>query len=72
MAQWCVLAARVGTTPADKHKGITIFLVPMDSPGVNVVPIKSMLGRHHLNEVFFDDVAVDEAQSSARSAAAGR
>jgi alkylation response protein AidB-like acyl-CoA dehydrogenase len=54
MAQWCVLAARVGD--GDKHEGITMFLVPMDTPGITVRPIKSMLGPHHLNEVFFDDV----------------
>jgi alkylation response protein AidB-like acyl-CoA dehydrogenase len=34
-----------------------MFLVPMDSPGIEVRPIRSMLGPHHLNEVFFDDVA---------------
>lgn len=54
MAQWCVLAARVG--PGERHEGITMFLVPMDSPGITVRPIRSMLGAHHLNEVFFDDV----------------
>jgi alkylation response protein AidB-like acyl-CoA dehydrogenase len=54
MAQWCVLAARVGE--GERHEGITMFLVPMDTPGITVRPIKSMLGPHHLNEVFFDDV----------------
>ena len=54
MAQWCVLAARVG--PGERHEGITMFLVPMDAPGITVRPIRSMLGNHHLNEVFFDDV----------------
>ncbi len=58
MAQWCVLAARVGPKGAKKHEGITMFLVPMDRAGVTVQPIRSMLGRHHLNEVFFDDVDV--------------
>lgn len=58
MAQWCVLAARVGPKGAKKHEGITMFLVPMDREGVTVQPIRSMLGRHHLNEVFFDDVEV--------------
>jgi alkylation response protein AidB-like acyl-CoA dehydrogenase len=56
MAQWCVLAARVGD--GARHDGVTMFLVPMDAPGVQVVPIASMLGPHHLNEVFFDDVPV--------------
>ena len=54
MAQWCVLAARVG--PGERHEGITMFLVPMDAAGITVRPIRSMLGPHHLNEVFFDDV----------------
>ena len=54
MAQWCVLAARVG--PGERHEGITMFVVPMDTPGITVRPIRSMLGPHHLNEVFFDDV----------------
>jgi alkylation response protein AidB-like acyl-CoA dehydrogenase len=53
MAQWCVLAARVGS--GERHEGITMFLVPMDTPGITVRPIRSMLGPHHLNEVFFDD-----------------
>ena len=54
MAQWCVLAARVGE--GERHEGITMFLVPMSSEGITVRPIASMLGPHHLNEVFFDDV----------------
>jgi alkylation response protein AidB-like acyl-CoA dehydrogenase len=57
MAQWCVLAARVGS--GERHEGITMFLVPMDTPGITVRPIRSMLGPHHLNEVFFDDVWAD-------------
>lgn len=59
MAQWCVLAARVGAAGPKKHDGITIFLLPMDRRGITVRPIRSMLGRHHLNECFFDDVRVE-------------
>ena len=60
MAQWCVLAGRVGVpSPNRKHEGITIFLVPMDRPGITVRPIRSMLGPHHLNECFFDAVRVE-------------
>ena len=33
-----------------------MFMVPMDTAGITVRPIRSMLGPHHLNEVFFDDV----------------
>ena len=59
MAQWCVLAARVGSPGPKKHEGITIFLLPMDRPGITVRPIASMLGPHHLNEVFFDSVRIE-------------
>lgn len=57
LAECCVLAAR--TSPdGPGHRGITLFLVPMDREGIEVRPIDSMLGPHHLNEVFFDDVYV--------------
>jgi alkylation response protein AidB-like acyl-CoA dehydrogenase len=59
LAQWCFLAARTSRSEK-KHDGITIFLVPMDSPGITVVPIDSMLGEQHLNEVFFDGVRVGD------------
>jgi alkylation response protein AidB-like acyl-CoA dehydrogenase len=55
MAQWCILAAR---TSPDKHHGITMFLVPMDRAGMVARPIASLLGPHHLNELFLDDVRV--------------
>ena len=60
MAQWCFLLAR--TTRAErKQRGLSIFLVPMSDPAVTVRPIRSMLGPHHLNEVFFDDLRVTPA-----------
>jgi alkylation response protein AidB-like acyl-CoA dehydrogenase len=57
LAQWCFLAARTDKT-LGKHDGITIFLVPMELPGITVRPIESILGEQHLNEVFFDDVRI--------------
>jgi hypothetical protein len=59
MAQWCFLLART-STESRKQQGLTVFLVPMDAPGIEVRPIKAMLGPHHLNEVFFDGVRVTE------------
>ena len=59
-AQWCFLLAR--TSRGEKRQqGLTIFLVPMSSPGIEVRPIDTMLGPHHLNEVFFSDVWVTDA-----------
>jgi alkylation response protein AidB-like acyl-CoA dehydrogenase len=60
MAQWCFLLART-STEEKKQQGLTIFLVPMSRPGIEVRPIRAMLGPHHLNEVFFDGVEVTEA-----------
>jgi alkylation response protein AidB-like acyl-CoA dehydrogenase len=53
MASWCVLAAC--TDPeAPKPQRLTLFLIPMNRVGITVRPIRSMLGPHHLNEVFLD------------------
>src|SRR4051812_22800193 len=60
MAQWCFLLARTNKGEK-KQQGLTIFLVPMDDPAIQVRPIRAMLGPHHLNEVFFDDLRVTEA-----------
>jgi alkylation response protein AidB-like acyl-CoA dehydrogenase len=60
MAQWCFLLARTSTGEKKQH-GLTIFLVPMSAPGIEVRPIRTMLGPHHLNEVFFDGVRVTDA-----------
>ncbi|CAA0114464.1 Putative acyl-CoA dehydrogenase FadE17 [Mycolicibacterium vanbaalenii] len=65
MAQWCFLLARTsrvgeGATQK-KQQGLTVFLVPMDDPAITVRPIGCMMGPHHLNEVFFDDLRVTEA-----------
>ncbi|MEU8896057.1 acyl-CoA dehydrogenase family protein [Nocardia sp. NPDC048505] len=61
LAQWCFLLARTSRTDR-KQQGLTVFLVPMSSPGIEVRPIRSMLGPHHLNEVFLDGVRVTEAE----------
>jgi alkylation response protein AidB-like acyl-CoA dehydrogenase len=44
-----------------KHKGLTMFVVPMDAPGVTVRGLRQISGEAEFNEVFFDDVplAVD-------------
>jgi alkylation response protein AidB-like acyl-CoA dehydrogenase len=56
-SNWGWLAAR--TDPdAPKHKGISMFLVPMDSPGISIRPLINMAGQHGFNEVFFEDVRI--------------
>jgi alkylation response protein AidB-like acyl-CoA dehydrogenase len=56
-SNWGWLAAR--TDPdVPKHKGISMFLVPMDAPGVTIRPLVNMAGNHGFNEVFFEDVRI--------------
>ncbi len=57
-ARWCWLACRTDPSAQKKHQGISLILVDMKSPGVVVRPIKTYIGFHYFNEVFFDDVKV--------------
>ncbi|ART72113.1 acyl-CoA dehydrogenase [Mycobacterium dioxanotrophicus] len=60
VAQWCFLLARTSKGEKKQH-GLTIFLVPMSDPAITVRPIRTMMGPHHLNEVFFDELKVTTA-----------
>jgi len=54
-SQFGILIAR--TDPdAPKHQGISYFVCPMDTPGVEVRPVREMTGVALFNEVFFTDV----------------
>ncbi len=61
LADWGWMAAR--TDPdAPKHKGITMFMVDMKSPGITVRNLINMADRKGFNEVFFEDVRVPASQ----------
>ena len=58
-ADWGICLAR--TDPeADKHEGITYFLVDMRSDGIDVRPLREITGAAMFNEVFFTDVFVPD------------
>jgi len=56
-AEWYWVGARTDTE--SKHHGITLFLVPLDHPGITIDPIWTM-GDERTNSVFFDDVWVSD------------
>ncbi len=45
---------------APKHEGMTAFLVPLDTPGIEIRPIRQMTGGSSFNEVFLTDVRVPD------------
>lgn len=45
-------------TRESRYGGITCLLVPMDTPGIEVRPIHSLIGQHGFNQTFFNDVVV--------------
>lgn len=59
-AQLGMLLARTDPT-APKHRGISYFACPMDTPGIEVRPIRQMNGDFGFCEVFFDDVRIPAA-----------
>ena len=56
-ANRCYIMVR--TDPdAPKHRGISVLIVDMDTPGIEVAPIINMFGVHYFNQVFFENVRV--------------
>jgi alkylation response protein AidB-like acyl-CoA dehydrogenase len=60
-AQFASYGLLLARTDADvpKHKGLTMFIVPIDAQGVTVRGLRQISGEAEFNEVFFDDVAID-------------
>jgi alkylation response protein AidB-like acyl-CoA dehydrogenase len=57
LSHYMLLLAR--TDPeAEKHEGLSYFIVPMKAPGVSVQPLMSMAGTYEFNQVLFDNVRI--------------
>lgn len=59
-AHFCLLLTRTGSV-SDAHRGMLMFAVPMDTPGIRVVPIRSIDNKESFAEVFFDNVVVPDS-----------
>lgn len=57
VADWCFALVRTGRQD-EKHRGLTFLLIPMDTPGITVRPLRQITGEAEFNEVFFDEVRV--------------
>jgi alkylation response protein AidB-like acyl-CoA dehydrogenase len=57
-AQFAAYGLLLARTDAEvpKHKGLTMFIVPMDAQGVTIRGLRQISGEAEFNEVFFDDV----------------
>lgn len=56
-AQWVFLLVRTGTVDS-RANGISVLLVNLDAPGIQIQPIKTLSGKSEFNEVTFDDVRI--------------
>ncbi|HVV35951.1 MAG TPA: acyl-CoA dehydrogenase family protein [Acidimicrobiales bacterium] len=60
VADYCEMLVRTDPN-AEKHRGISWLIVPMDTPGIEVRPLKTIVGGSEFSEVFLDDVRVPVA-----------
>ena len=57
IADYLWVAVRTDPNASKKHKGISLFLIDIDTPGISITPIYTV-GGHRINAVYFDNVRV--------------
>src|SRR5260370_581214 len=58
LAHYMVPLARTDAASAERHAGLSQFVIDLSTPGISIKPIYVPTGDHHFNEVIFDDVFV--------------
>jgi alkylation response protein AidB-like acyl-CoA dehydrogenase len=59
-SDYMIATFRTHVDPANKHAGLSQFLVDTSTPGITISPIIDLTGEHHFNEVVFQDAFVPE------------
>jgi len=59
-SKWCMLVARTDQD-VPKHKGLSYFLMDMEQPGVQVVPLRQITGDPEFNELFIEEARIPDA-----------
>ncbi|EEA01839.1 acyl-CoA dehydrogenase domain protein [Burkholderia sp. H160] len=59
-SHYIIALVRTSGTAADRHKGLSQFIVDLSLPGITVRPICDLAGDSHFSEIFFDDVHLAE------------
>jgi alkylation response protein AidB-like acyl-CoA dehydrogenase len=60
VARWCILLTR-SESAETAHSGLTYLIVDMQSPGVEVKPLRQLTGDAEFNEIYFTDVRVPKS-----------
>jgi alkylation response protein AidB-like acyl-CoA dehydrogenase len=56
-SQWCLALVRT-SSEGPKHKGLSLLMIDMSSPGITLRPLRQISGEAEFNETFFDNVEV--------------
>jgi acyl-CoA dehydrogenase len=57
-AHYMIALVRTDSNAANRHAGMSQFLIDMKTPGISIRPVRNLVGEHDFNEITFDDVEV--------------
>ena len=61
-SHFMITLARTQDKSAERHRGMSQFIVDLKRPGITVRPIRDLTGDEHFNEVVFDNVELSEEE----------